>query len=107
METGECIETVVGQSSATLPLPRKAIVQEGERRGERDSEIFQHDEGLRLHSAGRRQGLVRSYLRGLEGRPGRPARRRQGYLRHDQRPRQGVSRKSALEVRTPLSGDSV
>src|SRR4029077_5694501 len=33
--------------------------------------------------------------------------RRQGPLRHDQRARQGVGRKSAVEVRPPLSGDSV
>ena len=72
----------------------------GERRAERNSEVVQCDQGLRLHSARRRwkQRRFRPYLCGGKGGLQFAGRGREGILRCCAESRKGIGGKSAAEL---------
>ena len=72
----------------------------GERRAERNSEVVQCDQGLRLHSArGRwKQRCIRPYLSGGKGGLQFAGRGREGIVRCCPESRQGIGGKSAAEL---------
>src|ERR1700722_10621714 len=72
----------------------------GERRGERNCEVVQCDQGLRIHPARRRwkQRRIRAHLGGGKSGLQFTGRGCEGILRCCPEPRQGIGRKSAGEL---------